>query len=431
MKSATLRDVALAALPILLLAALAVWVLTTFVQPAPPRRVVMSTGPLDGAYHAFALRYQAHLAGYGIQLELRPSAGSVENLRRLKAREDGVSIALVQGGLVKAEDAPGLMTLGSMYYEPVWVFYRGGRDLDLGIQLRGKRIAIGPEGSGTRAAALLALRVTGLAERPTRLSDLGGLQAAEALMAGSIDAAFYVASAEAPAVQRLLAAPGIRLLGMRRAEAISRRLPNLHRLTLPEGAVDLARNLPPRRLELLAVTANLVAVEDLHPVIVDLMLESAKKVHGGAGLFQRAGEFPAPLDAELPLSADADRFYRDDPSFLRRYLPFWMVVWVNRVLIVAIPLLILALPFLRVVPLLYRWGVRRRIYRWYGELREIEGDARRGDGDRGRLSERLDLLEQRVKDLRVPAAYSSEQYELSLYVRMVRDLLREAGAGDK
>lgn len=427
-KGAPLRDLALAALPIVLLAALAVWVLTTFVQPAPPKRVVMSTGPLDGAYHAFALRYRAHLAGYGIKLELKPSAGSVENLRRLRTREDGVSIALVQGGLVTAEDAPGLMSLGSMYYEPVWVFYRGSRDLDLGAQLRGKRIAIGPEGSGTRAAALLAMRVTGLAERPTVLSDLGGMRAAEALIAGKVDAVFYVAAAEAPAVQRLLAAPGVRLLGIRRAEAISRRLPNLHRLTLPEGAVDLARNIPPRRMEMLAVTANLVASEDLHPVIVDLLLEGAKKVHGGAGLFQRAGEFPAPLDAELPLSPDAERFYRGNPSFLRRYLPFWMVVWVNRVLIVAIPLLILALPFLRFVPLLYRWGVRRRIYRWYGELREIEGDVRRGEGDRERLAERLDQLEHRVKALHVPAAYTSEQYELSLYIRMVRDLLREGGA---
>jgi TRAP-type uncharacterized transport system substrate-binding protein len=425
MKGISPRDLALVGLPVALLVGLALWGVAKFVQPAPPQVVVMSTGSLDGAYHAFALRYQAHLAEYGIRLELRPSAGSVENLRRLRAARDGVSVALVQGGLANEDSAPGLMTLGSMFYEPLWLFYRGAREVDLGMRLQGKRIAIGPEGSGTRAVALALLRATGLADR-TALSDLGGLEAAEALEAGKLDAVFAVASAEAPAVKRLLAAPGIRLLNAQRAEAIARRMPFLHRLILPEGAADLARNVPPRRLDMLAVTANLVAVEDLHPVIVDLMLEAAKKVHGGAGLFQRAGEFPAPIDLDLPLSPDAERFYRENPSVLRRYLPFWMVVWVNRFVIVAIPLLILALPFLRVVPLVYKWRVRRRIYRWYGELRAIEGDLRHGHVEPERLTERLDRLEQRVKDLHVPSAYSSEQYELGMYIRLLRDRLRAA-----
>lgn len=385
----------------------------------------MSTGALDGAYHAFALRYKAHLAQYGITLDLRPSAGSVENLQRLKSGADGVSLALVQGGMADAEGAPGLMTLGSMFYEPAWIFYRSDKELDLGAQLRGKRIAIGPEGSGTRAVGLMVTRATGLAQPPTVLSELGGTAAAEALEAGRLDAVFYVASADAPAVRRLLAAPGVRLLGARRAEALARRIPFLHRLTLPEGAADLARNVPPRDLEMLAVTANLLAVEDLHPVIVDLLLEGAKQVHGGAGLFQRAGEFPAPRDLDLPLSADAERFYRGNPSLLRRYLPFWAVVWINRFIVVGIPLLILAVPFLRFVPALYQWRMRRRIYRWYGELRFIEIDVRRGAGAPAEWRARLERLEQQVDALRVPHAYSSEHYELMLHIRMVRDLMRE------
>jgi TRAP transporter TAXI family solute receptor len=418
------RDVALIVLPLAVLLAFAVWGITHYVEPAPPKIVVMSTGPLDGAYHAVAQRYKAYLAEYGVTLELRPSAGAVENLERLKTRKDGVSVALVQGGIANAENAPGLVTLGSMFYEPSWLFYRSGRSIDLGNQLRGKRIAIGGPGSGTRAVGLHVMREIGIAEPPTVVSELGGLAAAKALEDGEVDAVFYVAASDAPGVRRLLAAPGVRLLGVKRAETFVRRMPFLHKLTLPEGAADLARNVPATDITLLAVTANLVAVEDVHPVIVDLLLETAKKVHGGAGLFQRVGEFPAPRDLDLPLSPDAERFYKGSPSILRRYLPFWMVVWVNRFLVVAIPLLILAIPVFRTVPALYRWRMRRNIYRWYGELRFTEDAVRRGEGDPAAQRARLDRIEQQLDRLWVPVAYAADFYNLRNHIRMVRDQLR-------
>jgi len=235
---------------------------------------------------------------------------------------------------------------------------------------------------------------------------------------------FYVAAPDAPGVQRLLAAPGARLLGMRRAETFVRRNPFLHKLTLPEGAADLARNVPPTDITLLAVTANLVAVEDIHPVIVDLMLEAARKVHGGAGLFQRVGEFPAPRDLDFPLSPDAERFYKGSPSILRRYLPFWMVVWVNRFIVIGIPLLIIAIPFVRNIPALYRWRMRRKIYRWYGELRTIENAVRHGNGDTATHAARLNRIEERLDRLRVPHAYSAELYNILGHIQLVRDLLR-------
>jgi TRAP transporter TAXI family solute receptor len=419
------RHLAVYALVAAALLALATWAVIHLAGPAPPKVVVMSTGALDGAYHAFALRYKAHLAQFGITLELKPSAGSVENLERLKARKEGVALALIQGGIANAENAPGLVTLGSMFYEPNWVFYRSAREIDLGNQLRGKRIAIGPPGSGTRAIGLQVLRDTGLAEPPTVLSELGGMAAAKALQAGELDAVYYVAAPDAPAVQHLLAAPGVRLLNPRRAEAFARRMPYLHKLVLPEGAADLARNIPSKDVEMLAVAANLVAVEDIHPVIVDLMLEAAKKVHGGAGMFQRAGEFPAVLDLDLPLSLDAERFYKGSPSLLRRYLPFWMVVWVNRFIVVGIPLLILAIPFFRYIPAVYRWSTRRRIYRWYGELKVIEDAVRRREGAPALHSERLERLSDRVDRLHVPHAYAGELFALLVHIRLVRDMLKE------
>ncbi len=419
------RDLALIVLPLAALLALTGWGIARFAEPAPPKVVVMSTGPLDGAYHAFALRYKTILAEYGVTLDLRTSAGSVENLERLKTRKDGVSLALLQGGLANAENAPGLVTLGSMFYEPSWLFYRSGKNIDLGNQLRGKRIAIGAPGSGTRAIGLQVLRETGLAEPPTVLSELGGLAAAKALEAGEVDAVFYVAAPDSLGVQRLLAAPGVRLLGTRRAEAYARRMPYLHKLTLPEGAADLARNIPPSDITLLAVMANLVAAEEIHPVVVDLLLEAARKVHGGGGLLQRVGEFPAPRDLDLPLSSDAERFYKGSPSILRRYLPFWMVVWVNRFLVIGIPLLIIAIPFFRNIPVLYRWRARRRIYRWYGELRFIEDAVRRHTGESAMHSAHLEQLEEKVNRLRVPHAYSGEFFALLAHIHLVRGMLRQ------
>ncbi len=418
------RDLALIVLPIVVLLALAVWGIAHYVEPAPPRIVVMSTGPLDGAYHAYALRYKALLAEYGVTLELKPSAGAVENVERLKTRKDGVSLALVQGGIADAENAPGLVTLGSVFFEPTWLFYRGKQGIEMGPQLRGKRIAIGPPGSGARPVALSFARANGLVEPPTVLLEIGGLAAAKALEDGEVDAVFYVAAPDAPSVQRLLAAPGVRLLNTRRAEAYLRRIPFFHKLTLPEGAVDLVRNVPPTDVTMLAVAANLVAVEDIHPVIVDLLLEAAQKVHGGAGLFQRVGEFPAPRDLDLPLSPDAQRFYKGSPSVLRRYLPFWMVVWVNRFIVVGIPLLIIAIPFIRGIPALYRWRMRHRIYRWYRELRVIESAVRSHPGNPATHTARLDQIEEQLDRLRVPPAYSAELYALLVHIQLVRNLLQ-------
>jgi len=420
------RDIALIFLPLAVLLAVAFWGIAHYVQPAPPKVVVMSTGPIDGAYHVYAQRYKAILAEYGVTLELVGSAGSVENLERLKNGQDGVSLALVQSGLANAENAPGLVTLGSVFYEPTWLFYRGKQTIELGNRLRGKRIAIGIPGSGTRAVALRLLRETGLAGPPTVLREIGGLAAAQALEAGEVDAVFYVAAPDAPGVQRLLTAPGVRLLSTKHAETFARRMPFLHKLTLPEGAIDLARNIPPGDVTLLAATANLVAVEDVHPVIVELLLEAAKKVHGGPGLFQRLGEFPGPHDLDLPLSPDAERFYKSSPSVLRRYLPFWAAVWVNRFVFVAIPLLILAIPIFRGIPALYRWRMRRNIYRWYGELRFTETAVRRGEGDPAAQRARLDSIDQRLDRMRVPVAYAAEFYVLRSHVQWVRDLVRES-----
>ena len=231
------------------------------------------------------------------------------------------------------------------------------------------------------------------------------------------------ASADAPAVRQLLREPGIALWSARRADAYLRQFPVLSRLDLPEGAADLERNLPPAATTLLAVKATLVATEDIHPVLVDLLLDAAREVHGGAGLLNRSGDFPSQEAAEYPMSSDAERFFKSGPSFLRRYLPYWAVVWIQRLIFFGLPILAIGIPLLRVTPDIYRWSVRRRIYRWYGELSLIERAVAQGRGQREAHLRRLDEIDAYINRLRVPPSFGCEAYDLRAHVQMVRQRL--------
>jgi TRAP-type uncharacterized transport system substrate-binding protein len=414
------RDLAwLVALAIGLLA-LAAWALARVAPPPPPTRVVMSTGAPDGAYHAYAERYRAVLAEYGVDLVLKPSRGAIDNLERLRAGTDGVEVALVQGGLTRSDET-GLTTLGSLFFEPVWLFYRDRRELVRGAELAGRRIAVGAEGSGTQALARALAHDAGLDRPPTVLVDVGGVAAAEALVAGRVDAALLVSAMEAPAIRMLLKAPGVRLMDMRQADAYVRRMPYLHRIALPEGVVDLKENIPPQSLTLVALTANLVARDGLHPVAIELLLTAARRVHGGPTLLHGASAFPAPLDAELPLATDADRFYKDRPSLLRRWLPFWVAIWVERTLFILVPLVAIAVPLLTYLPKVYDWRMRRRLDRWYRELIRLEHAD--DPALAPRQFARLDEIEAALNRLRVPTAYLERLYTLRMHATHVRAAL--------
>lgn len=422
----TLRELAVVALPVALVVAAAFWATYAFVQPAPPRTLVMSTGGESGAYHAFAQRYQAILARDGVRLELRTSSGAVENLARLVDPASGVSVAFMQGGIGAARDAPELVTLGSVYYEPLWVFHRGGQAVDRLPELKGKRIAVGPEGSGTRKLAQALLAASGMTDPGTPLVALGGMAAADALVADDVDAVFMVAGPEAASVRRLVTAPGVRLMSFARADAYAMHLPYLHKLVLPRGAIDIPRDIPGADVVLVAPTANLVANESLHPALSFLLLEAAKEVHGGAGPFHRVGMFPNHGDSDFPLSRQAERFYKSGPPFLQRYLPFWVATLVDRLIVLLLPLFAVAFPLFRVLPALYAWRVRRKVYRWYGELKFLEEGARTR-GPQGGSSEqlaRLAEIESEVSGIKVPLGFAHEVYTLREHIKLVRELLR-------
>ena len=392
-----------------------------FIKPAPPDRVVMATGGVDGAYHAFAGRYAEFLAREGITLELRPTAGSVENLELLRSGD--VSLAMVQGGVDDGQPSQ-LLSLGSVYYEPLWLFYR--RDVPF-AQLRdlaGRRLAVGPEGSGTRALAGRLLRDNGVDE--SAWTDAGGQAALDALLNADVDAAFFVISAESDLVTRLLRHPDIALADFDRADAYTRRYHFLNSLELPEGVVDLAANIPHKTLQLLAPTANLVGAPDLHPAVVDLLLQAATEVHRDGGWFEGQDEFPMPGLLAFPLSKDAERYYKHGPPFLQRYLPFWAASLVDRLKVMLLPLLVLLLPLLKVMPPIYTWRMRARVYRWYDELEQAEQQLASGERDVTWVFGELERIETEVQQVKVPLSFTDQLYQLREHIDLVR---REISTG--
>ena len=402
-------------------AAIVVALIALFWRPAPPDKVVMSTGADGGAYDAFARRYREILGRAGVELVLRPSAGAAENLDRLRDPRSKVDVALVQGGLARPGDETRLVTLGAVGYEALWFFHRTSMPLERLDGLRGRKIAAGQAGSGTRQMIEVLLDHLGLPEIAAQFVPLGGIEAAEALERGDVDVAMLVSAADAPAVQRLLRVDGIALMSFARPDAYVRQIPVLTRLELPEGSVDLKRNVPSRPVTLLALKANLVTRNDIHPVLVDLLLDAAREVHGAGGLLSRPGEFPAANADEYPLAADAERFYKTGPTSLRTYLPYWAVAWIQRLVFFGLPVLLVGIPLLRTLPELYSWAVRRRIYRWYGELAFIERAAAEGRGSRDAQLRRLEQIESRINALRVPASFAGEAYTLRMHMQMVRE----------
>ena len=389
---------------VIVLLALLGWVLARLAPPPPPKRVIMTTGAEDGAYHRYALRYRDALAQHGVELVLRPSSGAAQNLERLRSGDSDVDVGLVQGGLVQESDEDRLVSLGSLFYEPIWLFYRGKVTIDHISALRGQRLAIGRPGSGTHALGSSVARDNGLAEPPSTLVELGGLAAADALIDGKVDAALYVSAIDGPAVQKLLRAPGVRMMDMRRADAYVRRLPYLHKLDLPEGVVDLKAGIPPQPMTMIALTANLIAREDIHPVAVELLLDAAREVHGGPSLLHGARQFPSPKDIELPLATDADRFYKERPSLLRRILPFWVAVWAERVLFIMLPLLAIAIPAFAYLPKIYDWRIRSKLDGWYAEVNRIERTALVPDADLNSQLAKMNDIDLRLNRVKVPKA---------------------------
>jgi len=422
----------LALIVIISIAVATLWWALAVLRPMPPRVVVMATGPPGGAYVEWGTRYREILARNGFELRLLPTAGGLENLAVLRDPSSGVSVGFVQAGVTTEAESTDLISLGTISYEPLWFFYRRVVQGRPSGDLRGKRLSIGPEGSETRVLMLRILALNGISERGAELLPLSPEQAKEKLLQGEIDAAAMLTSAESPVVRQLLSDRNIGLVSFPRADAYIALYPFLNKVVVPAGVGDLARNLPPEDVTLLAPKASLVARQDMHPALQYMFLDAASQIHSGPGFFHKAGQFPAAEAIDLPLSADARHFYKSGPPFLQRYLPFWMAVLGERLLILLIPLIGLVYPLVRYMPEVYEWGMRRRILRLYGELKLLEvqlleRSARQGRGD---LLSHLDQIEARVNHLRVPVMFMPMLYTLRQHIDMDRERIKKLWGND-
>jgi len=423
------RDLWLTLIPVLLVVLAAVWIAFRFVRPAPPDTIIITSGPAGSLFQRSAEQYRKILARNDIHLEILPSRGALENLKRLSDAEFEVDVGFVQGGLAAGGDAEELVSLGSVFYEPVVVFYRGAKPIDRLSALKGRRVAIGPEGSGARSLALTLLRANGIDQGgSTTLLDLAGEAAVQALLGRKIDAVILMGDSATPgAFRKLLNARDIRLFDFAQADGYVRRFRYLSKIELPPGSIDLGKNLPDKPLTLIAPTVELVARPGLHPALSDLLIETAREVHGRGTLLQRAGEFPAPREQEYRISDDAARYYKSGKGFLYTYLPFWLASLADRTWVVLVPILVLLIPGLRAVPSLYSWRVRTRIFRRYGELMALERAmlSETTPEQREELIKRVDEIEKSVIGIKIPASYADELYVLRQHIHFVRRRLAE------
>lgn len=390
--------------------------------PAPPTTLVIATGAKGQTYEAIATKYKEILARSGVELEIRLSKGADENIALLNSPALNIKVGFGQGGLSDGEHSPDLLSLGRINYQIYWLFVQATDTLgDLRL-LRGRRVVVGPEGSGQRATTTKILAASGVTSENTTLLDNATLDAAKALEVGQIDAFFLPIAIDAPILRPLLSNPRIRPVSFAEAEAYTRMFPFLVRLELPRAVVDFEHVLPATDITLLGVTNNLLVRQDTHPALIDLLARALVQVHGKAGVFQKAGDFPTLTDPEFPMAQSAQDFYKNGPSFLSRYLPFWMISHVQRLIAVLFTVVAIILPLFTYAPKLLRWFVRERTLRLYRRLRAVEAQLET-DASSEHLSlirSELDKIDGATTGLRLPARYSDIVFGLKSHVNLMR-----------
>ncbi len=390
-----------------------------------PDNLIMTTGYEGGSYANFGERYRQILAREKIHLKLLPSSGSVENLKRLNDKSYRVDAGFVQDGTTSPSAASALVSLGAIGYDPFWVFYRSQETFNYLSELKGKRIAVGPEGSGVRKFAIDLLKLNNIAVAPTVLLDLSSAAANKALLEGTIDAVMIIGAEDNALVKELLYNPKAKLMSFRQAEAYARLIPALSHVVLPQGILDVSKRVPSQDVHLLAVTTSLIVRKDLHPALVYLLLDAAVEIHSSAGWVNKKGEFPSPREMSFPSSNYAERFYKSGRPFLLDYLPFGIAAFVDRTILIMIPVAIILIPLIRSIPWLYSWRHRRKFYHWYRELKnlELEMMESREPKDISGYHERIDRIEASINGIPVPLAFFGEVYRLKEHVDLVRGKL--------
>ena len=397
--------------------------------PAPPSKVTMATAFKGSSFEYYAQHYREIFARSNVELELRETAGAVENVKLLQDSKSGLQIAFVSGGVSDGKRTPGVLSLGTVYNNPFWIFYSSKEPIDRLSQLKGKRIAIGPVGSGTRYSAEQVLGKGGVNSETATFLPFGGLGAVTALNDKEVDAVWIVGAPDATAVHSLLQNPNVRLMSFPRAEAFTRKFPELVRLTLPPGVVDIDRDIPPNDVTLIGNTTKVLVRSDLHPEIVQLLLQTMVEAHSRPDIFQRSGEFPNGTDTEYPVAPAAIDFYKNGPSFMQRHLPLWLSVHAQRAIAVLVTAIALGLPLFRFLPSAYNWITRRRLFYWYAQLKALEAsfDADPMDKHLAEKQAEIERIEEAVSHIRFPLTFSDQLYNLRSHIDIVRRKITSQG----
>jgi len=424
----TRREILKILLPITALTIIGFIVAFQFVDPAPPRNISIACGASDGANCIFAGDYREFMAKEGISLNIITSAGALENLELLQKEKDGVDVAFVQSGLGSLVQDNQLMSLGSLFFRPLWIFHRNGLIIDRATDMKGMRIAVGEEGSGTRFLTMRLLELNGVDAENSSILSIGYQKASDMLIAGEVDVAFFASTHHAPYVIRLIDSRSVNLIGMPRAEAYTFLYPYLYLLRVPEGVIDFEANIPSSNLSLVASTTELVARTDLHPALVNLLMQASAEVHKSGTEFERQEEFPSPSYLGFELSKDAEQYFESGPTLLQRYLPFWVANFISRMKVMLVPLVVVFFPLFKIIPPLYAWRTRRRIYRWYSELDAVDPDLNKEEvaASLQEFLVKLDKIEENVCNVTVPPSYSEGLYALRLHIGMLREKLRHS-----
>lgn|SRR5215471_21326508 len=420
----------IALLGLVVLMALARWLAFALFPSMPQRTVVMAMYPEGSLNAELVKRYQQILVRKGVDLKLAPSAGAAESVARLRDSKSGISIALIPGGITTELESPELVSLGTLFYQPLWIFSRrqlrndNEELLEGHKQLRGLRISMGAEGSSSRALSLKLLGLAGVIDsKSATLLSYTPSESAQMLIRGEIEVAILLDGWESPAVQQLLKSKQIKLENIPRADAFVALFPYLSKLVLPAGVVDMAGHWPPADVQLIAPKSSLVVRNDLQPAIQYMLLETAMEIHSTPGMFRTPGQFPAAEPVDLPLSPYAIEFYKTGTPFLLRHLPFKVAVLLAQPVVWLIPVIVILFPVFRLAPAVYDWFEKRRVYKLYAELKLLEEEMFFAAPSQSRedFIERLIQLKDRASHLSVPTPFKPLVYSLRLHIDMVRE----------
>ncbi len=428
----SIRDVLIYIGPFLALAFLLFAIAYWWLDPTPPKRVILATGPAQSAYDEFGKRYAKALSNRQIEVVLLPSEGSSANLKLL--REGKADLGFVQGGSDTPEVARSderVESLGSLFVEPIWLFYREeaakrvnpSATLSTLTDLKGLRVNVGTAGSGVPNLVDKLLDINHIDPATLKKSTLEQTPATMAFLSGELDAIVFASAPESLMVQMLLQTPGVKLMSFAQSEAYSRRLPFLSPVVLPRGVVDLAADVPAQDVLLVASTTALLTRAETHPAVVQLFSQTAQIIHGGAGWFTRAREYPTATPSEFALSREAHRTFKSGEPLLQRYLPFGIANLIERMWLALGIIVAILLALSRIIPPMYKFRIRSRIFKWYGQLRHIETQLARKPETSPALLTELDDLDRRVGAINVPLSYADELYALRNNIALVRHKL--------